>query len=356
MSDAIGLAVEGLKQTGTADPEDLRDAVESIRNFVGMQGVYDLSPMDHYGTGIEEVVLLTARDGAWHFEKTFASMGHLEDAHRDRKTRLIRSVADALSAKWTGSFAQSDGKNAACEFAAPPNIHCTDFKPGPHSMAQLVCEQKRDLSRSVREGDFEKARDALFEGLKIALLQDFESEDKLKLAILELFLLLFHAATEEGDLEDMAAMRHRFTTEWESLNDRESLCLWIVRVFEYLRRISYSADRRKSVDLFKRVINFIEAHISEELSLKRIAGEVCLSPSRLIHRMRGDYNTTVSSCVTELRMKKAKKLLRETEIPISAIAQDVGYRDQSYFTRVFRKSVGCTPKYYRDSTAPSKTA
>lgn len=151
-------------------------------------------------------------------------------------------------------------------------------------------------------------------------------------------------------------MKHRFTAEWENLKDRESLCLWIVRVFEYLRRISYSADRRKSVDLFKRVINFIEAHISEELSLKRIAGEVCLSPSRLIHRMRGDYNTTVSSCVTELRMKKAKKLLRETEIPISAIAQDVGYRDQSYFTRVFRKSVGCTPKYYRDSAAPSKTA
>ena len=112
-------------------------------------------------------------------------------------------------------------------------------------MAQLVCEQKRDLSRSVREGDFEKARDALFEGLKIALLQDFESEDKLKLAILELFLLLFHAATEEGDLEDMAAMRHRFTAEWESLNDRESLCLWIVRVFEYLRRISYSARSTK---------------------------------------------------------------------------------------------------------------
>ena len=110
LSDAIGLAVEGLKHTGTADPEDLRDAVESIRNFVGMQGVYDLSPMDHYGTGIEEVVLLTARDGAWHFEKTFASMGHLEDAHRDRKTRLIRVLADALSLPWTGSIARSGGK------------------------------------------------------------------------------------------------------------------------------------------------------------------------------------------------------------------------------------------------------
>jgi branched-chain amino acid transport system substrate-binding protein len=348
LSDAIGLVVEGLKRTGTADSEDLRDAVESIRNFVGMQGVYDLSPMDHYGTGIEEVVLLTARDGAWHFEKTFASMDHFEDVYRDQKTRLIRVLADALSMPSTGSASQSLEKLNPYERMDPG--------PGPYSIAKLLYQLKQEMSRSMRERDFQTARDALFHTLEIALLQDFESKDKLKLAVLELFLLLFHAAIEEGDPEDMASLRHRFTAEWECLNDRESLCLWIVRVFENLRQIFYSKDRGKSVDLFKRVVDFIERHFSEELSIQRIAGEVCLSPSRLTHRMRDDYNTTVSSCVTEMRMKKAKTLLRDTNISISAIAQDVGYRDQSHFTRVFRKHVGCTPRHFRDSTVSSRTA
>lgn len=351
LSDAIGLVVEGLRCTGTTDSEDLRDSAESITNFVGMQGVYDLSPMDHYGTRIEEIVLLTVRNGAWHFEKSFTSMDHFEDAHRDRKTRLIRVLADALSLPATGSFSQSVGKPGPYEcMVFPTDIHCMDLGPGPYSMAKLVCQQKRELSRSMRGRDFEGARDALFRTLGIALLQDFESNEKLKFAVLELFLLLFHAAIEEGDLEDLASMRHRFTAEWESLNDRESLCLWMVRVFDKLRQVLYSADKRSSDNLFKKIMDFIETHYSEDLSIQRIAGEVCLSPSRLIHRIRDDHNTTVSTCITEARMKKAKALLRDTDVAISAIAQEVGYKDQSYFTRVFRKQVGCTPTHYRYQT------
>jgi branched-chain amino acid transport system substrate-binding protein len=348
LSDAIDLVVKGLKNTGTADSEDLRDAVESTKNFIGMQGVYNLSPMDHYGTGIEEIVLLTAGDGAWRFEKTIASIDHFEDVNRDTKRRLIRVLADSLSLPSVGSGSQPLGK--------PDPYERMWSRPGPLTTAKLLCQLKQELSRSMRERDFQAARKALFHTLEIAILQDFENKEKLKLAALELFLLLFHAAIEEGDAEDMASLRHRFTAEWESLNDHESLCLWIVRIFENLKQIFYSMDRGKSVDLLTRVVDFIESHFSEELSVQRIAGEVCLSPSRLIHRMRDDYNTTVSSCVTEVRMKKAKTLLRDTNISISAIAQDVGYRDQSHFTKVFRKHVGCTPRYYRDSSVSSRTA
>ena len=356
LSDAIDLTVEGLRRTGTSSSEDLRDAVESIRNFVGMQGVYDLSPMDHYGTRIEEVVLLTARDGGWHFEKTFSSMDHFEDVHRDRKTRLIHALADALSQPSAGSISQSVGKCIPHEYTSVPIFHYTDLRSDPYSMAEIICQQQRELTKSIRERDFRRAKDALFRTLEIALVQDFEDKNSIKFGVLELFLLIFHATAEEANLEDLTSMRYRFTTEWRGLNDQESLCLWIVRAFDKLKKIFYSADRKRSDDLFKKVVNFIENHFSENLSIQRVAGEVCLSPSRLIHRMRDDYDTTLSSCITEVRIRKAKSLLRDTEIPISAIAQEVGYGDQSYFTRVFRKRVGCTPKYYRDTSVPSRSA
>ena len=64
LADAIDLVVEGVRHTGGAEPERLRDAVESISNFGGMQGVYDFSPIDHYGTRIEQIILLTVQDGA----------------------------------------------------------------------------------------------------------------------------------------------------------------------------------------------------------------------------------------------------------------------------------------------------
>jgi YesN/AraC family two-component response regulator len=49
-----------------------------------------------------------------------------------------------------------------------------------------------------------------------------------------------------------------------------------------------------------------------------------------------------------MRVDKAKNLLREKELPISQIALEVGYPDQSYFTKVFKKIENCTPKTFRE--------
>jgi AraC-like DNA-binding protein len=54
--------------------------------------------------------------------------------------------------------------------------------------------------------------------------------------------------------------------------------------------------------------------------------------------------------VLERRMARAKQLLAETELPLIAIGPRVGYPDQSYFTALFRKHVGMTPKAYRNVT------
>ena len=47
------------------------------------------------------------------------------------------------------------------------------------------------------------------------------------------------------------------------------------------------------------------------------------------------------------RMHKAKKLLKVTDLPISEIANNVGFSDYNYFSRVYKKTYGKSPKYYR---------
>jgi len=347
-ADAIDLIAEGLRRTGEADGEELRDAVESIRNFNGMQGIYNLSPVDHYGTAMEQMVLLTAGDGAWRLEMAFPRSDHFEDVHVGRKANLVRVLADLLTSPSMGG--PWNGRKSPFGFiASGSENHSQDPGRGTHLLSRLSCQRKRELSRSIREGDFRRAGELVFKMLSVVLVQDFERRDKIKLAVLELFLLLFHSAIEEGNIEDLAGLDQRFTAEWETLEDPESLCLWVVRVFDRLRGIAHS-DRGSRSDLLKRVLDFIEVHFSEDLPVKRIAQEVCLSPSRLIHRMRREYNTTLGSCIVRVRMEKAKALLRDTDISIGAIAQDVGYRDQSHFTRIFRKHVGFTPKAYRDAS------
>jgi branched-chain amino acid transport system substrate-binding protein len=65
MVDSISLIAEGLRVTGSDDPVKLRDAIEKIQGFVGLQGVYRMSPTDHYGTRTEDMILITVKDGKW---------------------------------------------------------------------------------------------------------------------------------------------------------------------------------------------------------------------------------------------------------------------------------------------------
>ncbi len=65
LADAIALIAEGLKVTGKADPQKLRTAIESIKNFPAMQGVYTFTSTDHHGTRPDDMILLTIKAGKW---------------------------------------------------------------------------------------------------------------------------------------------------------------------------------------------------------------------------------------------------------------------------------------------------
>ena len=355
LADAIDLVVEGSRRAGDADPERLRDAVENIGDFGGMQGVYNLSPIDHYGTHIEQIVLLTVKDGAWRFEKAFSPAAVFEDLHVNRKSGLIRRLGDLLSGP--GSAVAPAGESPALTGveAVRGGTGRTELTADPYFAATLYCQGKLEMMRSIRERDMGKAKEALFRLLTVVLLQHFESLEALKLAILELFLGLFDVALEQGvEIGELVRGRDRFRREWEDMEDQERLCLWLVRVFDTVSR-SLVAHDQGGTDLLKRVMDFIEAHAAEDLHVERVARDVCLSPSRLMHWMRSEYNLSLAACITKVRIEKAKHLLRSTGAPIGRIAQEVGYRDQGYFTRVFKKCLGETPKAYRGSAGLLRT-
>ena len=348
LGDAIDLLAEGLKAAGP-EPRGMCEAIENIKTFNGMQGTYDFSSIDHYGTRLEHVVLLTVKDGTWHLAKAFSAIAGLEGMHGDRKTKLICRLDDLLCDQGRGYFARSRevaGFKELVDTQSKEGDSRTD--PSPYVMTKLHCQQKRQLMQSIREEDRVKAKQVLYQLLSLSLLQHFDCLERLKVSVLEIFLAMIDAALEEGvDIETLARLKQGFTVEWERAKDRETLCLWTVRV---LKNVSESiSKKRRESDLLTKVLSFIEANYTEDLTVDRIAQEVCLSPSRLIHRMKSQYGSTLGDCVAKVRMEKAQALLKNTDMPIGKIAHEVGYKDQSYFTRAFKKSVCCTPKALRDS-------
>ena len=95
---------------------------------------------------------------------------------------------------------------------------------------------------------------------------------------------------------------------------------------------------------------YIANNLARELGLQDVARQVCLSPSRLTHLFREQLGVNIVRWREDQRIILAKHMLQSTTTPVSAIAARVGYDDQLYFSRVFRKRVGVSPTEYRRSS------
>lgn len=99
-----------------------------------------------------------------------------------------------------------------------------------------------------------------------------------------------------------------------------------------------------------RTVEFIHKNYADDLKIAEMAAKINLSVTQLDRRMRKVFKLTTSQFIRKTRLEAAARLLTLTVKPISQIAQDCGYSDQSAFTRQFRATVGMAPGAYRTNT------
>lgn len=98
----------------------------------------------------------------------------------------------------------------------------------------------------------------------------------------------------------------------------------------------------------KQAVRYIDEHYRcEDISLNRVAKEVDLSPNYLSAVFSQEMGTTFVEYLTARRMEKARELLRHSDLRSGEIAAAVGYKDSHYFSFLFKKTQGCTPRDYR---------
>lgn len=93
---------------------------------------------------------------------------------------------------------------------------------------------------------------------------------------------------------------------------------------------------------------YMEQYFAEPLTLNCVAEQIGLSPAYLSSLFKKESGKSFSEYLTMCRMNAAKKLLHETSDPISLIAEQTGYVDAKYFSKVFSKAFGISPQKYRN--------
>ncbi|MBO4592008.1 MAG: response regulator [Eubacterium sp.] len=107
-------------------------------------------------------------------------------------------------------------------------------------------------------------------------------------------------------------------------------------------------DGDRSNVVIRETISYIEEHYKEDISLQDVASVFGYTDVYFCKIFKQNFGKSFIVYLNELRIEKAKEFLANPDINIKDISSESGYRDASYFARVFKRMTGMTPSQYRD--------
>ena len=136
----------------------------------------------------------------------------------------------------------------------------------------------------------------------------------------------------------------RISSTEEIRNRMESILLMLSENFHQYS----SSNKEKVVRDINQIID--EEYQNPQMSLTYISSRIKKSEAYISSLYKAETGQTILSRITQLRLDQAKKLLRSTTMKTYRIAEQVGYTDCSYFSKLFRKTTGMTPLEFRSNS------
>jgi AraC family transcriptional regulator len=166
--------------------------------------------------------------------------------------------------------------------------------------------------------------------------------------------ILDNFATRDGYIEEMAA-RLLKCLEPGSVRDGiyvESLTNQLsLHLLKHYASHGIAEDKfptRLSQCKLRRAVEYIEDNLHRELALSDIAAELAISPGHFSHAFRQTLGLPPHQYVVKRRIERAKSLLRESDVPISEVANRIGCSSAGNFSVLFQRATGMTPRSYRN--------
>ena len=116
---------------------------------------------------------------------------------------------------------------------------------------------------------------------------------------------------------------------------------------EFLNNENESMEEIRVGSFQRSILEFVQKHYQEDISLQDIAHVSNYSDAYFCKLFKQCFDKNFTTYLTELRVEKAKQLLKDMAVNVKEISELVGYRDSNYFTKVFKRMAGVTPSEYR---------
>ena len=209
-------------------------------------------------------------------------------------------------------------------------------------------EKEKELMTKVKTGNAQDAKGILNDLLGYVFFSEGNSIDVIKSRAIELCSLLSRAAIEGGaPKENILKINNNFLKTLTEIKDFEDLCFKLQEIVEVFTDSMFNITPTKNTELIKKAIGYIAENFSTNLTLDDVANYVHLNPSYFSSLFKQSTGSSFKEYLNMVRIEESKRLLSNTDYSVINIAVATGFENQSYYSKVFKKLTGLTPRQYR---------
>lgn len=223
------------------------------------------------------------------------------------------------------------------------------YKTSGSSLAvEYPYEKEKELITRVKTRDAAQAKALLNDLLGYVFFAEGNNLEVIKTRAIELCSLLSRAAIEGGATNDIILkMNNHFLKNLQEIQSLDELCYSLQETLDAFTENMFDYIPSKNHDVIKKAIHYISQNFSFPITLEEVADHVHLNPAYFSSMFKQSTGSSFKEYLNMIRIEESKRLLANTDYTIIDIAIAAGFEDQSYFSRVFKKFTGITPRQYR---------
>jgi len=223
-----------------------------------------------------------------------------------------------------------------------------DLKKNRPNVAQKILDKQDEIIQKVKLGDKTGAREILNEFLGSIFFDSGMNFEVIKVRIIELVVIISRTAIEAGvDAKDLMGLNYSNFTELNKTTDLDELLFKLNDILtNFINRVSASKEKKKKIKI-RKMIEYIDKNFTRKLTSEEIARISGLSMSRCLHLFKEETGMSLSEYIKKLRVDYGKYLILNADISLADCSIEVGFFDQSHFTKTFKQVEKMTPSQFR---------
>ena len=227
-------------------------------------------------------------------------------------------------------------------------IHIEDVPAAQKYDGEYPRDLERRYEKRVMDKDVAGALSCAEEFIRWMEKQPGVDLEDMRIKILELVMGVEKKAFFAGTVKYAISCRRNYIHEIQEYTDIEGMKKWFLGKTSEICSNMESAREKEAVSIIEKAKSYIRDNYKKDISLDEVSREVDISPYYFSKLFKQETGGNFIEYLTEVRLRNARELLKDSGLSIKEICAESGYSDPNYFSRIFKKYEGVTPSEFRE--------